>query len=156
MGCATKSMYIICSVNKKMKQSITFENINENSTISWDCESRFKYGPFKPQIEVSGFALGIFSSFFFIHLKTCPLCYINCNQLEIKFKSSSNWYRCKNITYFRSKQLFYVPVFNSEMCGLEEQQINTYRFSIFKRCIKTVKQHQMKMITSLLSNGPDE
>lgn len=93
---------------------------------------------------------------FFIHLKTCPLCYINCNQLEIKFKSSSNWYCCKNITYFRSEQLFHVPVFNSEMCGLEEQQINTYRFSIFRRCIKTVKQHQMKMITSLLSNGPDE
>lgn len=33
--------------------------------------------------------------------------------------------------------------------------LNTYGFSIFRR-IKTVKQHQMKMITSLLSNGPDE
>lgn len=154
MGCATKSMYIICSVNKKMKQSITFENINENSTISWDCESRFKYSPFKPEIKSQALPWEFFHPFFH-PFKDCPLCYINCNQLEIKFKSSSNWYCCKNITYFRSEQLFHVPVFNSEMCGLEEQQINTYRFSIFRR-IKTVKQHQMKMITSLLSNGPDE
>lgn len=47
MGCVIKFMDIICFVNKKMKQLIIFENINENLMISWDCELRFKYGFFK-------------------------------------------------------------------------------------------------------------
>lgn len=66
MGCVIKFMYIICFVNKKMKQLIIFENINENLMISWDCELRFKYGFFKFEIKFQVLFWEFFYFFFYL------------------------------------------------------------------------------------------